>query len=122
METKAIQILTNGLYFSSPLEHIFPNSLIIVGEDEPSTIVAYTLSCEDYTNMLKEIRKGNHTDAPVVTDEQSMQNDQYNEKEYNEKESSTSAPEPATGIFIERTLRSKSGIHMKYCKLLFKIK
>ncbi|KAG2221193.1 hypothetical protein INT45_000233, partial [Circinella minor] len=116
-------------YPLSPLEHIFPNSLIIVGEDEPSTIVAYTLNCQDYTNMLNNIRKGNHTDIPVVTDEQSMQNEQYNEKEYNEKESSTPGPEPATGIFIERTLRSKSGIHMKYyftdgttkffCKIFF---
>ena len=109
--------MTNEFYFSSPLEHIFPNSLIIVGEDEPSTIVAYTLNCQDYTTMLNNIRKGNHTDIPVVTDEQSMQNEQYNEKEYNEKEASTPGPEPATGIFIERTLRSKSGIHMKYCKL-----
>ncbi|KAI9496080.1 hypothetical protein BDB00DRAFT_162213 [Zychaea mexicana] len=115
-------------YPLSPLEHVFPGSLIVVGEDEPSTIVAYTLSCDDYTNMLKEIRKGTHTDIPVVTDEQSMQNEH---QQYNEKEPSAAgaSAEPVTGMFIERTLRSKSGIHMKYyftdgttkffCKIFF---
>ncbi|KAI8141398.1 hypothetical protein BJV82DRAFT_175138 [Fennellomyces sp. T-0311] len=96
-------------YPLSPLEHLFPGSLIIVGEDEPSTIVAYTLNCDDYLNMLKEIRKGGHGDIPVVSEEQSVLGDQCSEKE-------TPAPEPATGMFIERTLRSKSGIHMRYCK------
>ncbi|KAL0074752.1 hypothetical protein F4703DRAFT_1890800 [Phycomyces blakesleeanus] len=43
-------------YPLSPIEHIFPGSNIIVGEDEPSTIIAFSLDCSDYREKLKQIR------------------------------------------------------------------
>ena len=97
-----------------------------MGEDEPSTIIAYTLSCDDYLNELKNIQKG-ITPTDATGDEQSihggggssssLHGDYMSEKASMDGIScATTAAEPATGMVIERTLRSKSGTHMKYCK------
>lgn len=114
MRAIANMLAENGLgrllpleYPMSPLEHLFPGSSIVVCEDEPSTIVAYTLSCDDYLDKLESVKKENH-----------MQ-DSDTQSSVSEMESSS----------IERTLRSKSGIHMKhyftdgttkfFCKIFF---
>ncbi|ORY98089.1 hypothetical protein BCR43DRAFT_260756 [Syncephalastrum racemosum] len=114
MRAIANMLAENGLgrllpleYPMSPLEHLFPGSSIVVCEDEPSTIVAYTLSCDDYLEKLDSVKKENH-----------MQD--------SDAQSSVSEIESSS---IERTLRSKSGIHMKhyftdgttkfFCKIFF---
>lgn len=107
------------------MEHLFPGSLIVVGEDEPSTIIAYTLSCDDYLTKLKEIQKGSaQADTTLGGDEQSIHggcsssslHGDYMSEKASMDGVSTIAAEPATGMVIEKTLRSKSGTHMKYCK------
>lgn len=44
-------------------EHVFPDSQVIVREDEPSSIIALTLSSSDYVKMLKGIFRGDGTDT-----------------------------------------------------------
>lgn len=122
-----IGICADMILSRSPLEHLFPGSLIVVGEDEPSTIIAYTLSCDDYLTKLKEIQKGNAQTDTTTGDEQSihggggssssLHGDCMSEKASVDGVScTTTTADPATGMVIERTLRSKSGTHMKYCK------
>jgi 1-phosphatidylinositol-3-phosphate 5-kinase len=89
---------------SSP-EHVFPKSIIVVREDEPSTIVAAALSSDDYVGKLFEIREQYMVDSNTP-----------DEVVDNEKQANLMDASPAD-MFIERTLRSKSGIHMKSCKL-----
>ncbi|KAG0242758.1 hypothetical protein B0O80DRAFT_460532 [Mortierella sp. GBAus27b] len=50
-------------YPMQPSEHVFPDSQIIVREDEPSSIIALTLSSSDYVKRLKGIFKGGGNDA-----------------------------------------------------------
>ncbi|OAD08024.1 hypothetical protein MUCCIDRAFT_32988 [Mucor lusitanicus CBS 277.49] len=39
-----------------PTEYLFPDSYVIVREDEPSSIIAYTLSSEDYIDKMHDIQ------------------------------------------------------------------
>ena len=120
----------------SSIEHVFPDSLIIVREDEPSTIIAYTLSCDDYIGKLREIREtyseSIHTDESVMhsvideIDKQSIHS-------YTSDGLASEAPDMGynniSDMHIERTLRSETGTHVKYhfsdrttkffCKIFF---
>lgn len=95
------------------MEHVFPGSPIVVGEDEPSTIIAYSLSCDVYLRLLNRIRKGDQTEEakPMEEKEEILVED--------EKGGFSDDGDPTMGQFIERTLNSKSGIHVKYRKYLF---
>ncbi|CAO3586993.1 unnamed protein product [Absidia cylindrospora] len=105
-------------YPLSSLEHVFPKSIIVVREDEPSTIVAAALSSDDYVGKLFEIREQYMMDNTTV-------DETNNEKPTNLYDTSNTPSD----MFIERTLRSKSGIHMKsyftdgttkfFCKIFF---
>ncbi|KAI8341123.1 hypothetical protein BC941DRAFT_201221 [Chlamydoabsidia padenii] len=111
-------------YPLSSLEHVFPKSIIVVREDEPSTIVAAALSSDDYIGRLFEIREqymmDNTNTNNITVDEVD------NEKQVNNNMDINNSP---ADMFIERTLRSKSGIHMKsyftdgttkfFCKIFF---
>ncbi|KAJ3289004.1 1-phosphatidylinositol-3-phosphate 5-kinase [Borealophlyctis nickersoniae] len=39
-----------------PKCHVFPNSFVTVREDEPTSIIAFTLSSKDYINQVKKLR------------------------------------------------------------------
>lgn len=95
------------------MEHVFPGSPIVVGEDEPSTIIAYSLSCDVYLRLLNRIRKGDQTEEAKPTEEK----EEISVKD--EKGGFSDDGDPTMGQFIERTLNSKSGIHVKYRKYLF---
>ncbi|RIA92962.1 hypothetical protein C1645_763745 [Glomus cerebriforme] len=41
-------------------EHVFPDSSIIVREDEPSSIIAFALSSNEYLEELKTMQQSNH--------------------------------------------------------------
>ncbi|CAI2183573.1 5834_t:CDS:2, partial [Funneliformis geosporum] len=47
-------------YPLSPTEHVFPDSSIIVREDEPSSIIAFALSSQEYLEKLKTMQQSNH--------------------------------------------------------------
>ncbi|KAG0172341.1 1-phosphatidylinositol-3-phosphate 5-kinase [Apophysomyces sp. BC1015] len=95
-------------YPLSPLEHVVPGYTIVVGEDEPSTIIAYSLSCDDYLENLRAIRESY---AENTADEISI-----SEESVKTAVADMADTHMGSGMFIERTLRSKSGSHMKYCK------
>ncbi|GBB85059.1 hypothetical protein RclHR1_11630001 [Rhizophagus clarus] len=47
-------------YPLNPTEHVFPDSSIIVREDEPSSIIAFALSSNEYLEELKTMQQSNH--------------------------------------------------------------
>ncbi|KAL1914822.1 uncharacterized protein VTP21DRAFT_7914 [Calcarisporiella thermophila] len=81
-------------YPLQPTEHVFADSPVIVREDEPSSIIAYTLSCKDYLEKLRM-----------------MQDGQLALSEPNELMLDEDAWE---GGGIEKTLLRETGTHMKY--------
>lgn len=120
----------------SPIEHVFPDSLIIVREDEPSTIIAYTLSCDDYIGKLREIRH-TYTES-IYTDDFAIQTaiDEIDKQSVHSYTSDGLTNENGdlgynniSDMHIERTLRSETGTHVKYhfsdrttkffCKIFF---
>ncbi|CAJ0854781.1 8398_t:CDS:10 [Entrophospora sp. SA101] len=48
-------------YPLNPTEHVFPNSQIIVREDEPGSIIAFALNSQEYLEKLKNVRSINQT-------------------------------------------------------------
>ncbi|KAI9482651.1 MAG: hypothetical protein EXX96DRAFT_615661 [Benjaminiella poitrasii] len=86
-----------------PTEYLFPDSYVVVREDEPSTIIAYTLSSEDYLEKMHDIH------APTIA--------------------GTTSSESTLEDDIQETLLRESGTHMRYnfstgsskffCKIFF---
>ncbi|KAI9264771.1 hypothetical protein BY458DRAFT_513934 [Sporodiniella umbellata] len=61
--------LGNLLPLELPLqstEHLFPDSFVVVREDEPSTIIAYTLSSEDYLDKMHDIQNYRQDTQDIV--------------------------------------------------------
>jgi 1-phosphatidylinositol-3-phosphate 5-kinase len=89
---------------------------VIVKEDVPSTIIAYTLSCEDYLEKLHTIHEShdelNHTSS--IPDSLEHQHADWLELAPT-KDTHTSSH--ASGM--EKTLLSDTGTHMRYRKLFF---
>jgi len=88
-------------------DHVFVDSDVIVREDEPSSLIAFALSSEDYIERLGAIRQQGHASQP---------------EEDVEHESSKSAEAD-----VETSLLRATGTHLKYqfaegtAKLLCKI-
>lgn len=112
-----------------PSEHVFPYSQIIVREDEPSSIIALTLSSPQYVDKLKGIFRGDSTDAdnsnnataPMSTSGTATPAEDSGSYDSNGNSlmSSTSATE---GIYediqvFDDSLLSEPGTHMKFRKL-----
>jgi 1-phosphatidylinositol-3-phosphate 5-kinase len=99
-------------YPSNAGEHVFQDSLVVVREDEPSSIVAFALSSEHYREKLKSMRTG-------VT----------SELKKSQEESSYSIGFDDTATDIEETLLKDTGTHILYqfwdgatkmqCKIFF---
>ncbi|KAG2235832.1 hypothetical protein INT48_003944 [Thamnidium elegans] len=112
-----------------PTEYVFPESCVVVREDEPSTIIAHTLSSEDYLVKMHEIRE-------FSADNQSNDG---TIKPGNASLAGSKAPSistmdnggnPAPSVDgIQETLLRESGTHMRYnfstgsskffCKIFF---
>ncbi|KAJ3273208.1 1-phosphatidylinositol-3-phosphate 5-kinase [Terramyces sp. JEL0728] len=103
---KTITNLWNGnpanflplVYPATPTEHFFPDSLIIVREDEPSSIISFALSSKQYIEKLQSMRSGGQdTSKPIeVTGKYSI------DFEENQAEN------------IEETLLRETGTHIRY--------
>ncbi|KAJ2958021.1 hypothetical protein NQZ79_g6344 [Umbelopsis isabellina] len=123
-------------YPLSPIEHVFPDSPIIVREDEPSTIIAYTLSCDDYLGKLREIRETyNENFGMEDTAMQGIIDEIDNKSVHSYTSDGIGMDNNDMGfnnigdMYIERTLRSETGTHVKYhfsdrvtkffCKIFF---
>ncbi|KAI9263873.1 hypothetical protein EDC94DRAFT_517712 [Helicostylum pulchrum] len=112
-----------------PTEYVFPESCVVVREDEPSTIIAHTLSSEDYLVKMHEIQE-------FSSDNQSNDG---TIKPGNASLAGSKAPSistmdnggnPAPSVDgIQETLLRESGTHMRYnfstgsskffCKIFF---
>lgn len=78
-------------YPLAPSEHIFVDSDVIVREDEPSSLIAFSLSSPDYLEKLHNMR----TSHPLNTE-------------------SSETPEMDTSDELETHMLKKTGIHLKY--------
>ncbi|KAI9286432.1 hypothetical protein BC943DRAFT_321970 [Umbelopsis sp. AD052] len=93
-------------------DHIFPDSLVIVKEDVPSTIIAYTLSCEDYLEKLHTIHESHDEQSQASNGPDSLQQQQADSLELAPSQENTYASSHASGM--EKTLLSDTGTHMRY--------
>lgn len=93
-------------YPISSTDHIFFDSDVIVREDEPSSLLAFALSSEDYKNKLDEIRQkwGMSNQRDFTTDESS-----------DGMEMKRSQRPPGLGkAELEDSLLRSMGTHLKY--------
>ncbi|KAG0277775.1 hypothetical protein BGZ95_005359 [Linnemannia exigua] len=131
-------------YPMQPFEHVFPYSQIIVREDEPSSIVALTLSSPQYVEKLKGIFRGDSTDAdnsnnataPMSTSGTATPAEEHAAGSYDSTANSlmSSSASANEGIYediqvFDDSLLSEPGTHMKfpfldgttmlYCKIFY---
>ena len=97
-------------YCRLPTEHIFPDSFVVVNEDKPSTIIAYTLSCEDY---LAHMRGSDNDKASSIADDTSTLNYNTYSSDYPPNFSNESNSESITDN-IQETLLREAGNHLGY--------
>ncbi|KAF8432886.1 hypothetical protein BGX38DRAFT_1102425 [Terfezia claveryi] len=83
-------------YPLAPTEHIFADSDVIVREDEPSSLIAFTLNSSDYVSKLQNL---NHESSPYASMNNSMHQNQNSMGEH---------------IDLERSLLKTTGTHIKY--------
>ncbi len=100
-------------YPLGPSDHVFVDSDIVVREDEPSSLIALALDCDDYQVKLESIRShGGHT---LSEDEKS--------------DSANIDGDMKEQVDVERSLLRSTGTHLKYqfqegsakmaCKIFF---
>ncbi|KAG0032875.1 1-phosphatidylinositol-3-phosphate 5-kinase [Podila clonocystis] len=121
-------------YPMQPFEHVFPYSQIIVREDEPSSIIALTLSSPQYVEKLKGIFRGDSTEmdntAPMSTSGTATPAEESAVVSFD----GISTPTYVDGIYedvhvFDDSLMSGPGTHMKfpfldgstmlYCKIFY---
>ncbi|KTW31610.1 hypothetical protein T552_00248 [Pneumocystis carinii B80] len=86
-------------YPLNPCEHVFADSDVIIREDEPSSLIAFTLSSVDYLNKLKEME---HIKAL------------YNIIENSKTEENLKNLSELTKKPLENALLKLTGTHLKY--------
>lgn len=111
------------------MEHVLSDSFVVVREDEPSTIIAYTLSCDDYLKKMKEMR--DTTTTATTTDTNSLFDDTntiaesfdditLDQSSFGEAQPptnfSTTLDTGMTQAHIQETLLKESESHMRYSK------
>ncbi|CAG8602955.1 4921_t:CDS:2 [Paraglomus brasilianum] len=98
-------------------EHVFPDSKVIVREDEPSSIIAFTLSSKDYLEKLHSVQK---TQPSTTSSERFMPGDEL-------KSGSQGSDWGILDVDAGDALLRETGSHIKYqvqegsTKLLCKI-
>jgi len=117
-------------------EHVFPDSQIIVREDEPSSIIALALSSLDYVRMLKGIFKGDgtetgsngHATAPMPNSGTATPAEESTVSSFdgNGSNSPLSSAMSMEGIYddiqvSDDSLKCEPGTHMKFRKSLLLI-
>ncbi|KAI7871240.1 hypothetical protein BDF14DRAFT_1764825 [Spinellus fusiger] len=125
-------VIANLLPLEPPLqstEHIFPDSFVVVREDEPSTIIAYTLSCDDYLVKMHDMQDTMGEEVPddaTVNTSTVFVDDTIHDTSHDVSNTIGSTVSPAD---IQETLLRESGTHMRYnfsdgtskffCKIFF---
>ncbi|KAJ1549204.1 1-phosphatidylinositol-3-phosphate 5-kinase [Cladochytrium tenue] len=100
-----------------PTEHIFQDSLVIVREDEPSSIIAFTLSSSHYKEKLQSMQAP-PTSGPVDRDVKGGGGDDFFGLEKLANPDDLPPPTPAPPLLgngeIEETLLKGTGNHIKF--------
>ncbi|CEI86898.1 hypothetical protein RMCBS344292_01322 [Rhizopus microsporus] len=115
-----------------PTEYLFPDSYVVVREDEPSTIIAYTLSSEDYLDKMHDIQNCHSESGMNDTNLKAYDSINIDQKAPSENytfESGLHNNTPQAAEAIQETLLRESGSHMRYnfsqgstkffCKIFF---
>ncbi|KAH6650917.1 hypothetical protein F5144DRAFT_67036 [Chaetomium tenue] len=91
-------------------DHIFFDSDVIIREDEPSSLVAFALSSEDYMSKLAEIRqRWEMPDTDESSDGLEMKRPQSSNPE-----AKTAAKASRYNTELEKSLLRPTGMHVKY--------
>jgi 1-phosphatidylinositol-3-phosphate 5-kinase len=85
-----------------PTDHVFNDSDIIVREDEPSSLIAFTLNCSDYIEKLRDIRNSDY--SHIGAGRPTSSGAQVHKHSFNLAEH----PE------LERSLLKTTGTHLRY--------
>ncbi|KAF9929088.1 1-phosphatidylinositol-3-phosphate 5-kinase [Linnemannia zychae] len=131
------------VYPMQPSEHFFSYSQIIIREDEPSSIIALTLSSPQYVEKLKGIFRGdpidadtnNNATAPMSTSGTATPSEEIAASSYDSSGNGlSSSSSTIEGIYddiqvFDHSLLSEPGTHMKfpfmdgstmlYCKIFY---
>lgn len=107
-------------FFRQPTEYLFPDSYVVVREDEPSTIIAYTLSCDDYIDKMHDIQDCSSdnasNDGTIKPGDASFMNS-IAPSEVNTLDNLGNANQSQQAADdIQETLLRESGTHMRYSK------
>jgi 1-phosphatidylinositol-3-phosphate 5-kinase len=94
-------------------DHIFFDSDVIIREDEPSSLVAFALSSEDYMSKLAEIRQRWEIPSEPDTDESSDGLEMKRPQSSN-PEAKTAAKASKYNTELEKSLLRPTGMHVKY--------
>lgn len=100
-----------------PTEYLFPDSYVVVREDEPSTIIAYTLSSEDYLDKMHDIQNCHSESGMNDTNLKAYDSINIDQKAPSENytfESGLHNNTPQAAEAIQETLLRESGSHMRY--------
>jgi 1-phosphatidylinositol-3-phosphate 5-kinase len=87
-------------------DHIFIDSDVIVREDEPSSLIAFALSSEDYTSKLSDIRRQWQLQIQREADEADLEPRSYG--------SSDAGEYVVHEAELEKSLLRATGTHLKY--------
>jgi 1-phosphatidylinositol-3-phosphate 5-kinase len=104
---------------------LFPDSYVVVREDEPSTIIAYTLSSEDYLDKMHDIQDccsdSRSNDGTIKPGDASMMDAKAPSEVTTVDNNGSLMNNPAqpTTDDIQETLLRESGTHMRYSKCFF---
>ena len=92
---------------------MFSDSDVIVREDEPSSLIAFTLSSQDYENKLKGIKNVEEREPPSVAPN-TPKPSKPTSRGIQPAPPPLSLPAPAATNEIEASLLKTTGTHMKY--------
>ncbi|KAH6853591.1 hypothetical protein B0I37DRAFT_420571, partial [Chaetomium sp. MPI-CAGE-AT-0009] len=95
-------------------DHIFFDSDVIIREDEPSSLVAFALSSEDYKSKLAEIRQRWEMPSEPDTDDESSDGLEMKRPQASNPEAKTAAEASKYNTELEKSLLRSTGMHVKY--------
>ncbi|OZJ06649.1 hypothetical protein BZG36_00277 [Bifiguratus adelaidae] len=99
-----------------PTEHVFSDAPIVIREDEPSSIIAYTLSCQDYMEQLRAMQDM-HVDGGGTVEESVLSGEEMESldtQDVNDWVNLDFGDHHAQGTDIEKTLLRDTGTHIRY--------
>ncbi|RUP44557.1 hypothetical protein BC936DRAFT_149297, partial [Jimgerdemannia flammicorona] len=94
-------------------EHVLSDAPIVVREDEPSSIIAYTLSCPDYREELSAMQES-HAKSEMKMEDIITESDDPNGDAASDWVNLSEDTSSVSGTTIEKTLLKETGSHIKY--------